>query len=101
MISASELRTNEAVFQTFRWNTAKQMKKSEFLGKNHTITTLGIVCQHSEHCLVFQLSHIEKNNFEGKVSTKRKMLKDISKTFDTMGWLSSVTIFLEQLMQRA
>ena len=29
------------------------------------------------------------------------MLSDISKTFDPLGWLSPVTIFLKQLMQRA
>ena len=72
----------------------------EFLD-NHTIKTLGIVWQHSEDRFVFKVSHIEKVNFEAKVLTKRQMLSDISKTFDPLGWLSPVTIFLKQLMQRA
>ena len=73
----------------------------EFLDKDHTIKTLGIVWQHSEDRFVFKVSHIEKENFKAKVLTKRQMLSDISKTFDPLGWLSSVTIFLKQLMQRA
>ena len=78
----------------------------EFLDKDHTIKTIGntaiakIVWQHSEDRFVFKVSHIEKENFEAKVSTKRQMLSDISKAFDPLGWLSPVTIFLKQLMQR-
>ena len=73
----------------------------EFLDKNHIIKTLGIVWQHSEDRFVFKVSHIEKENFKAKVLTKRQMLSDISKTSDPLAWLSPVTIFLKQLMQRA
>ena len=75
--------------------------KLEFLDKDHTIKTLGIVWQQSEDCFVFDVSHIERDNFERKNFTKRQMLSDISKTFDPLGWLSPVTIFLKQLLQRA
>ena len=33
--------------------------------------------------------------------TKKHVLSDISKMFDPLGWLSPVTIFLKQLMQRS
>ena len=73
----------------------------EFLDKNHTTKTPGIAWQHMDDYLVFKVSHIERDNFEGIVSTKRQMLSDISKNFDPLSWFSPVSIFLKQLMQRA
>ena len=42
----------------------------DFLDKSHTIKTPGIVWQHSEDRFVFKVSHIEKDNFEGKILTR-------------------------------
>ena len=54
---------------------------------------------HIEDCFVSKVSHIEGDNFEGTVLTKRQMLSDISKTFDPLGWLSPDTPFLKQGMR--
>ena len=48
------------------------------------------------HCL-----YTTQINFEEKTLTERQMLSDISKTFDSLGWLSPVTISLKQLIERA
>ena len=73
----------------------------EFLDKDHTIKTLGIVWNPTQDVFLFKVAHVENDSFDKQNTTKRQMLSDISKIFDPLGWLSPATIQLKQLMQRS
>ena len=71
----------------------------KFLDENHTIKTLGIVWNPSSDKFIFTVSHLS-NNFDKETPTKRRMLSDIAKIFDPLGWLTPVTLQLKHLMQQ-
>ena len=48
---------------------------------------------------VFNFTKSEDNHFRG-VKTERKMLFDIVKMYDSLGWLSPLVIFFETLVQK-
>ena len=73
----------------------------EFLAFDHTIRTVGIVWNPSCDTILFNIAHFDSRPFSDKHLTKRQMLSDISKTSDPLGWLSSMTIVLKQLMQQS
>ena len=71
----------------------------KFLDETHTIKTLGVVWNPSSDKFTFTVSHLS-NDLDEATITKRKMLSDIAKIFDPLGWLSPVSLELKHLMQQ-
>ena len=69
----------------------------QFLNENHTIKTLGIVWSPIKDKFTFTVTHLKLDLTERL--SKRRILSDIAKVFDPLGWLSPVTLQLKQLMQ--
>ena len=70
----------------------------EFLDTNHTIITLGLVWNPSRDNFSFKIQQLDQQ-LDNAQMTKWKVLSDIAKTFDALGWLSSVTLILKHIMQ--
>ena len=71
----------------------------KFLDETHTIKTLGVVWNPSSDKFTFTVSHLSNDLNEATI-TKRKVLSDIAKIFDPLGWLSPVSLELKHLMQQ-
>ena len=70
----------------------------EFLDTNHTIKTLGVVWNPSHDDFSFKIQQLDQQ-LDDTQMTKRKVLSDIAKIFDPLGWLSPVTLKLKHIMQ--
>ena len=63
----------------------------KFLDETHTIKRLGVVWNSSSDKFTFTVSHLS-NDLDEATTTKRKMLSDIAKIFDHLGWLTPVSL---------
>ena len=61
----------------------------EFLNMEYSIKTLGITWRPNQDVFVFKVAQL----------AKRRLLSDIAKVFDLLGWLSPITVQLKQMMQ--
>ncbi len=70
----------------------------EFLSMEHSIKTLGITWRPNQDVFMFKVAHLDQC-LEKEKLTKRRLLSDIAKVFDPLGWLSPITVQLKQMMQ--
>ena len=77
----------------------KTNENLKFLQDTHTIKSLRIMWNPKFHVFHFRVTHLNKT-ISPKIVTKRHVLGDIAKSFDSLGWLLSISINLKILMQR-
>ena len=71
--------------------------KNSFLDETYIIKTLGVNWNPSSDIFIFTVPHLS-NDLDEATITKTKMLCDIAKIFDPLGWLSPIE--LKHLMQQ-
>ena len=70
----------------------------EFLDTNYTIKTFGLVWNPSRDIFSFKTQQLDQQ-LDNAQMTKRKVLSDFANIFDSLGWLSPVTLELKHIMQ--
>ncbi len=75
-------------------------EKLEFLDREHVNKTMGLTWSPNQDVFSFKVAHLDEC-LQRSTLTKRKMLSDIAKVFDPLGWLSPITVQLKRLMQQS